>query len=119
MGRSRFFHPVRKEHALKEKDYPMKILAIENEVPGTGAEAFRPLLKAEAAQVWKLYQAGVIREHYFDRDRHRAVLVLECEDAAQASEGLATLPLVSAGLITFEVIPLAPYAGFARLFATE
>jgi len=29
---------------------------------------------------------------------------------------LGTLPLVQAGLIAFEVIPLKPYPGLARLF---
>jgi hypothetical protein len=29
---------------------------------------------------------------------------------------LATLPLVSQGLIDFDLIPLRPYPGFARLF---
>jgi len=29
---------------------------------------------------------------------------------------LATLPLVKEGLITFEIIPLAAYPGFSRLF---
>ena len=29
---------------------------------------------------------------------------------------LDTLPLVRAGLITFELVPLAPYPGLARLF---
>ena len=32
---------------------------------------------------------------------------------------LATLPLVQEGLITFELIPLAPYPGFARLFEQD
>ena len=35
---------------------------------------------------------------------------------AEAQQVLASLPLVQAGLITFEVIPLVPYPGFARLF---
>jgi hypothetical protein len=37
----------------------MKILAIEKEIPGTTEKEFMPHLKAEAASVWKLYQAGV------------------------------------------------------------
>jgi hypothetical protein len=41
---------------------------------------------------------------------------LECADAAEAHRVLATLPLVRAGLIAFEVIPLKPYPGLARLF---
>jgi muconolactone delta-isomerase len=95
----------------------MKILAIERETPGVTAEEFRPHLKAEAARVWELYQAGVFRELYFDRDRHSAVLMLECEDFDEAYRVLGTLPLVKEGLITFDIIPLVPYPGFSRLFA--
>jgi len=42
--------------------------------------------------------------------------MLEAADAAEAQAVLATLPLVRAGLIAFEVIPLRAYPGFARLF---
>ena len=95
----------------------MKILAIEQETPGATAEQFKLHLKAEAARAWELYQAGVFREMYFDRDRHTAVIMLECADVEQARQVLDTLPLVQAGLITFDVIPLIPYTGFSRLFA--
>jgi hypothetical protein len=95
----------------------MKILALEREQPCVTAEQFRPYLPAEAARAWELYHAGVLRELYFRADESCAVLVLECADAAEAREVLATLPLVQARLITFEVIPLVPYSGFARLFA--
>jgi muconolactone delta-isomerase len=98
----------------------MKVLAIEQNVPGVTAEAFTPRLKrAEAARAWELYQAGVIRELYFRQDWPGAVLILECADVAGAHAALDSLPLVSAGLIAFEVIPLAPYPGFARLFAGD
>ncbi|MBK8028576.1 MAG: superoxide dismutase [Chloroflexi bacterium] len=97
----------------------MKILALEREVPGTPADAFAPHLKAEARRAWELVQAGVIRELYFDRDQHTAVLMLECADLDAARAALATLPLVETGLITFELIPLAPYSGFARLFMAD
>jgi hypothetical protein len=94
----------------------MKILAIEKETPGVTAEEFEPHLKAEAAKVWELHQAGVFRELYFRQDRPEAVLVLECTSVEQANEVLNTLPLVKEGLITFDTIPLVPYPGFARLF---
>jgi muconolactone delta-isomerase len=97
----------------------MKILAIEKEVPGLTAEDFKPHLKAEAVKVWELYQAGVFRELYFRQDRSEAVLILECTDVEDANEVLNTLPLVKEGLITFDIIPLGPYPGFARLFAEE
>jgi hypothetical protein len=97
----------------------MKIIAIEREIPGTQADAYQPLLKTEAARVWELYQAETIRELYFTLEQHTAVLVLECESAATAANILGTLPLVHAGLITFDLLPLIPYSGFARLFEKE
>lgn len=95
----------------------MKIIALEIELPGSTAEQFEPHLKAEAARVWELYQAGLLREIYFRQDRAEAVLVLECAGVESAEEILGTLPLVQQGLITFDLIPLRPYPGFARLFA--
>jgi muconolactone delta-isomerase len=94
----------------------MKILAMEIEVEGVRPEQFQPHLKEEAEHVWELYQSGVIRELYFRADRSEAILMLECEDRSEARQVLGSLPLVKAGLITFDIIPLVPYPGFARLF---
>lgn len=94
----------------------MKILAMEVEVRGTQPEQFQPYLKEEAGRVWELYQSGAIRELYFRADHSAAVLILECADVDEAREKLASLPLVTAGLITFDIVPLVPYSGFARLF---
>jgi len=97
----------------------VKILALERELPGTDAAAFPPHLRAEATRVWELQQAGVLREIYFRGDRSDAVLMLECADAAEAQRVLGTLPLVRAGLIAFDVLPLKPYPGLARLFGED
>ncbi len=43
--------------------------------------------------------------------------MLECTNAAEAKQKLSQLPLVSAGVIDFDVIPLAPYSGLLRLFS--
>jgi hypothetical protein len=94
----------------------MKILAIEKETPGVTSEQFKPHLEAEAARVWQLYQAGIFRELYFRQDQSSAVLVLECADVDDAARVLNSLPLVRHGLITFEIMALIPYPGFARLF---
>lgn len=96
----------------------MKFLAIEHECPGLMEDDFRPHLKAEAARVWELYQAGIIHEMYFCPERSVAVLMLECASPEEAQAVLDTLPLVYAGLITFELLALVPYSGFARLFAS-
>jgi muconolactone delta-isomerase len=95
----------------------MIVLAIEKSVQGVPATAFSEnLLKEEAARAWELHKAGKIRELYFRADRRQAVLVFECSSVEQTRTLLATLPLVNKGLIDFEIIPLAPYTGFERLF---
>ena len=94
----------------------MKILALEQELPGASIEQFKRHAKSEAARVWELYQAGVLRELYFRADQRTAVLILECKDLEDARQILSTLPFVEADLIEFEIIPLAPYDGFERLF---
>jgi muconolactone delta-isomerase len=97
----------------------MKVLALEKELSHPTPEAYQPFLLQEAARVWELQQAGVIREAYFQAGQYTAVLVVECEDASAAREALQTLPLVKAGLIDFEIIPLVAYSGFMRLFSVE
>ncbi len=96
----------------------MKILALEHENPGVDPEQFQRYAKAEALKAWELHQSGVIRELYFRLDQPTAVLALECPSVDEASAILSTLPFVREGLITFELIPLTAYPGFARLFET-
>jgi len=97
----------------------MKILALEIELPDREPADFQPHLLAEAHRVWQLHQAGILREIYFRDDQDTAVLVLECPSVAEGRKILASLPLVQAGLIDFEVIPLKPYPGYARLFSPQ
>jgi hypothetical protein len=94
----------------------MKVLALEKDLPGATAQEFQPLLKAEARRIWELQQSGWLREIYFRADQHCAVLMLECANIEEAQGLLSALPLAAAGLISFEIIPLAPYDGLARLF---
>jgi muconolactone delta-isomerase len=95
----------------------MKILALEKELSGAGEKAPKPLLEEEARQVWELQQSGVLREIYFNSNHHTAVLMLECSNIEEARQVLTSFPLVTAGLIAFEIIPLIPYDGLARLFS--
>jgi hypothetical protein len=95
----------------------MKIIALEKPVPGVADEAFtEELLREEARAAWDLYQAGELRELHFRADRQEAVLFLEAPDVATARATLGKLPLVRAGLLDFEFVPLAAYPGFSRLF---
>ena len=94
----------------------MKIIALERELAGATSEADQRFARDEAHKAWDLHQSGLIRELYFRVDESSAVLVLECESTDDAAKILAELPFVREGLISFELIPLRAYPGFARLF---
>jgi hypothetical protein len=85
----------------------MKFLALEREKPGLNAQDFAPHGKAEARRAWELYTQGVFRAMYFNSEAHTAILILEALDKAAAQAALDTLPMVQAGLITFDLIPLS------------
>jgi hypothetical protein len=96
----------------------MRIRAVGRPIPGVVAAQFTPeLAAAEARRAWAPYQGGTVTELYLRTDESSAVLMLECEDLSAAREVLASLPLVAAGLIEFEVLPLRAYSGFGRLCA--
>ena len=94
----------------------MRILAIEHELPAPPQAHLPDLLRAEAATVWDLQKRGIVRDIWFTTD-HCAVLMLECLNATEARQHLATLPLVHYGQIDFTVHELHSYDGFERLFA--
>jgi hypothetical protein len=93
----------------------VKILAIEKttgELDWT--KISKELLADEAHEVYRMYLANQLREHYFNEQKC-AILVLECESKAQAEELLAKLPLVKNELIAFEIMELCPYSGYDRI----
>ncbi len=95
----------------------MKVLALAHDTAPADDPRFPEVRPAEARRAWELYQQDVIREIYFRADRSNGVLVLEVADLVEARGVIDSLPLVAAGLIDFDLVPLKPYPGFARLFA--
>jgi len=93
----------------------MKILAIEKEIDGITPKLIQPYLEDEARQVWELYKSGIVREIYFGKEDHCAVIILECSSIEEAEEYLSALPLVKEKLISFELKTLLPYDGFERI----
>ena len=94
----------------------MKILAIDKILPGATEENIKSHLNQEAVKAWELYKTGVFREMYFRTDRGGAVLIMECADLEEAKKELGDLPLVKAGLVDFDLIPLGPFVPLANLF---
>jgi muconolactone delta-isomerase len=79
------------------------------------SDASAALAESEARRTWELAQAGTIRSIDFRTDRRDVVLVLEADDEIAVQAILETLPMVEARLVSFEIIGLRPYDGWARL----
>jgi muconolactone delta-isomerase len=95
----------------------MQVLALGHDTGPTDDPRWPEIRVAEARRAWELYAAGTLRQVWFRADRPNGVLLLEVPDLAEARAVVDSLPLVAAGLIDFDLVPLRPYPGFARLFA--
>lgn len=50
-------------------------------------------------------------------DTRGIVAIFEAGDMEEVRKAVESMPMVKAGFIKAEIIPLAPYVGFERLFA--
>jgi hypothetical protein len=95
----------------------VKVLAIGHPRSGVRWEHIAPYVGEEARTMWERYEIDQVREFYLRADHQPGVvLVFECDDVTEAERLVAALPMVEAGLLDFEVIPLRPYMGFRELF---
>lgn len=87
----------------------MKILAIDRVCEEASPERIKSLFLKEINRCIQLYLADFVREIYFRQDRSGTVLVLEAASLEEAQGLLEKMPLVAAGQIAFDLIPLGPY----------
>lgn len=97
----------------------MKIFAIDRILPTATEENIRGVVIREALHIWMLYTKELVREVHFRKDRPGVVLVLECESAADAKRILSTFPMVKAGVIDFDIIPVGHFVPFGTLLDQE
>ncbi len=94
----------------------MKVLVLPKPIEGVSREEMLQHAAAEIQAVWELYKQGTVREFYTRANEpNRVVLVLESASVETAWDALGTLPFAQLHLIDFDVIPLAPFYGLARL----
>lgn len=84
----------------------MKIITFDRFKPGVTMETITPLLAEEAANAWRLWKAGIIRENYARLDVLGVVIVFECADVAEAQRYLNDFPMTKAGYLEWECIPV-------------
>ena len=95
----------------------MQVLVVAGLMEGIPEERLAPLGKEEALRAWELYAAGQLRWVMSRTDTRGVVALFEAADLEEARKAVESLPMVKAGFIKAEIIPLAPYVGFERLFA--
>src|SRR5215472_12676230 len=96
----------------------MKLLAIGRPRAGADVREIGVHAAAEMQALWDLYTAGTVREMYALRSPG-AVLVLEAATAADAAAAVKRLPLVTAGVIEFDVIELHPFTALSMAFTAK
>ena len=95
----------------------MKILCLDRPLPGATFEKYQPHLLNEIRHTWQEYKKDFVREIYFRQDRPGVAIIVESPSVAEVQKAFAELPLVKAGLIEMETIPLGPFANWEFLFA--
>jgi len=96
----------------------MKVIAIAFPTEGTTFQNMTPVLPDEARRAWELLKTDVFREVYLRMDDLGAVVVLEADSIDAARDALATLPMVRAGLVSFDVVvSVGAFQPYEFLFA--
>jgi hypothetical protein len=97
----------------------MKLFAVDRILPTATEENIRGVVIREALHIWMLYTKDIVRETYFRKDRPGVILVLEAESVADAKKVLSTFPMVRAGVIDFDIIPVGHFVPFGTLLDQE
>ena len=85
----------------------MRVLVICRDIPDGDQDEFRRLVPGETAALRELKAKGLLIE-VWSPGRPGAVLILDVADEAAAADLMAGFPLVQAGLISTEIVPLHP-----------
>ncbi len=97
----------------------MKILALAHPLKQIDPAELMPTIVAETRRAWDLIQQNVVREIYVRAGSPLTVVILECASPDEAQKVLDEMPLAQAGIIRFEIIPLAPFSALEILFARD
>ncbi|NQW16174.1 MAG: hypothetical protein HQ478_01690 [Chloroflexi bacterium] len=97
----------------------MQILAIGTLKEGVTPDKTRPHGADEVKHTLEAYLDGKIRNFWFQVNRPGMVLILECTDEDEARHVMEELPLVAAGLLDVDLIPLQPLLPLGTLIGRE
>lgn len=92
----------------------MKVFAIASFTPSFTMDKLQPHMKAEVPATLQHYLDGVIEQFWF-REGAGPIFLMNVQSVEEAKAELGTLPLVKAGLIQYEFLPVGPLMPLGRL----
>ncbi len=92
-----------------------EVIAMTSLKPGVALPDVMKLVQEEVHVAVQLYLDGKIDQWYTRGDGKGAVLFLHCTTVDEAKAILAGLPLVKAGYLDVEYIPVGPFSGLRFL----
>ena len=93
----------------------MKVLLIARRSTKHSDEEFAPLLDKEGKQALEFLEDDFFREIYSMADGGGAVIIAEADSLEDAQAKASNLPLVKAGMLNIEYIPLKAYRVFKQV----
>jgi len=92
----------------------MKVFAIASPTPAFTPETLKPHMKTEVPATLQHYLDGKIEQFWFQEGKG-PIFLLNVGSVEEAQAELATLPLVKAGLMTYQLLPVGPLMPLGRL----
>jgi hypothetical protein len=97
----------------------IEVIAMTRLKPGVALPDVMKLVQEEVRVAVQLYLDGKIDQWYTRGDGKGAVLMLRCKTTDEARTVLADLPLVKAGYLDVEYIPVGPFSGLRNLIRPQ
>jgi muconolactone delta-isomerase len=85
----------------------MKVFAIASIPQPISPEQLQQIMPKEVTATLKHYLEGKVEQFWF-REKAGPIFLMDVESVEQAKAELATLPLVAAKLMTYELMPVTP-----------
>jgi hypothetical protein len=96
----------------------MKVFAIASAKPTLTPEKIQQHMPNEVPATLKLYLEGKVEQFWF-REKGGPIFLMNVESVEQARATLDALPLVSDGLMSYDLIPVGPLAPLGMLIANR
>jgi hypothetical protein len=94
----------------------MKVMAIASPKTALTPDVLKPHMSHEVPHTLQMYLDGTVEQFWFV-EKSGPIFLMNVESIDQARTILDTLPLVVAGLMTYEVKPVGPLIPLGRLIA--